>query len=144
VIGLRHGLRTRGDALKRADDAGPETLPLVGRVVACHRMGRRSVVAGGWRGRLAGKFYYYVGRIDPHRDGRGGWLGRLVRSCCAPLTRIVMSPPDRQDGSLTKQELSTVWEFCDYVVAQRLHPGGEWRVYWPWRLIVPMPKGNDA
>jgi hypothetical protein len=104
VVGLRHGLRTRGDARSRDDDRKEAGLQLTGRIVARHRLGRRSAVTGGRRGWLLGKFLYVAGRVDPQRRGRGGKAGRVVRAVCAPLTgpivRKLSRCPERMAGSL--------------------------------------------
>jgi len=58
VVGRRHGLRTRGDALSRDDDTGPMSLQLTAKIVARHRLGRCSAVTGGWQGWLLGKLFF--------------------------------------------------------------------------------------
>lgn len=134
VVGRRPGLRTRGDALRRDDDIGPAAPRLTGRIVARQRLGRRSLVTGGWPGWLAGRLFYVAGRIDPQRPGRGGQLGRMVRGICAPLTGPVIS---RLMSSSREQEpAATSRNLGGWVVAQRDRPDAAWQIRWPWRLFV--------
>jgi len=140
VVSLRHGLRTRGDALARDDDHQAAELQLVGRIVARHRLGRRSLVTGGRQGWLLGRFFYVAGRIDPQRQGRGGQLGRAVRGVCAPVTgpvihRLMTSTRNSQG----QNHAATLRSLGRFVVAHRRHADAEWQIRWPWRLFVATP-----
>lgn len=140
VVEVRNGLRTRGDALARSDDRAAGSPQLLGRVVARHRLGHRSPVAGGWRGRLAGFFYRYAGRIDPERSGRGGRLARAIRRGCAPLLRPIVSRGTLYTLAVPGRTDLALWKIGGKVVAQRSGTVGGWQVPWPWRLVIELPE----
>jgi hypothetical protein len=139
VTALRGGVRTRGDALPWHDLETVQARQILGRVVRRHRLGRVTTVAGGWRGRWAGLFYRYAGRIDPERNACGGRLARGLRTLCAPLSR----PLFRWGRSVTiagdGQPELIVWQLGAAVLAVRQAADGGWRVPWPWRLVLAGP-----
>ncbi len=139
VVEVRNGLRTRGDALARSDDREAGAPQLLGRVVARHRLGHRSQVAGGWPGRLAGFVYRYAGRIDPERSGRGGRLARAIRRGCAPLVRPIVSRGALCTLAVPGGTELDLWKIGGKVVAQRSGAIGGWQVPWPWRLVIELP-----
>ena len=139
VVGFQGILCTRGDAMAQIDNHLAGEPELLGRVHNRYRMGKISRVANGGIGRLAGRFHYYAGRIDPEQKGLGGNLARGIRWLCAPFVQPVIRRGSSRFLSLPGREILVVWGIGKKVVAQQQSVGGTWQVRWPWRIVVPPP-----
>jgi len=144
VVARQKGWRTRGDALPACDENVVAADQLLGRVIHRHRFGQVSSVAGGIPGRIAGRFYHYAGRIDPSRPSRGGRLARGLRALAAPLLRSCRRHGSAQRLMRGEQEDLWLWK-CGKVYVGQKHPqSGEWRLVWPWCLVVDLNRRGTA
>lgn len=140
VIGKGSGLITRGDALAEADHETVQSDQIIGRAVVRHRLGRESYISRGLRGRFAGIFFRYAGRLDPRRSSRGGRLARLIRTICSRVFKIVRYQGAVRSMTLNGGEKITVCEVGGRMIGRwdSLQPVG--MIAWPWSIFIDVPK----
>jgi len=141
VVGKRNGLMTRGDALAGVDHEAVQANQVIGRVVLRHRLGQERRIQGGLRGRFAGLFYRYAGRLDPQRPSRGGRFARFIRTASTKALKFLPQQGVSRSMALSGGEKFSVWELQGQIIARRDLFQSEWRVAWPWSIFVEVPKG---
>ena len=145
VIGIRgKSLTTRGDALSGADNVPVQEHQINGRVVSRYRFGQECSVPGGLRGRVAGLFYRYAGRIDPNRSSRGGKLARGIRATSTIVLRMLSYTCVSRSMILTGELKITVWELQGLIIGRQDPLNSECLLAWPWSVFVELPKKTSA
>jgi hypothetical protein len=133
-----HGklMQTRGDACRSADDLPVTEQQLIGRVTGRFRLGSFKRTTGGIKGLLAGRFYCYAGRLDPHRSGRGGRFARFLR-CLLQWMAIGVYRRGRVRGfGQAGQGSKHYWFAGQRSWARFDHERGCWLVPWPQSLLI--------
>ena len=139
VVSAKGYLTTRGDALPAIDKEIIQPEQVVGKVVCIYRLGRPIRVWDGFVGRIAGNFYHYAGRIDPHRTSRGGKLAMRIRNFMTPCLRLCRFTGATRVLKRTGEPDMTLWKFGDTTVGRQDPLTHEWLVIWPWNIILKHP-----
>ena len=140
VISTGEALKTRGDAMRHADEQAILQHKVIGRVVSCHRMGRKIPVANGLAGRLAGHFFRFAGRIDPQRQARGGQLARWIQRLSSVVLRPIWHRGRVQTLQRVGDEPVVVWGLGQIMIGRQSPIDGEWATTWPWKVFVKLPE----
>jgi hypothetical protein len=142
IVGKRNGLITRGDALTAIDFEVVPATHIIGRVVARHRLGQEGYISGGIRGRLAGLFYRYAGRLDPKRSSRGGRLARIIRAASTRILSILRFRKVVRRMILSDGEKITVLEVQGRIIGRQDSLPSAWLVTWPWSIFIDAPRSS--
>jgi hypothetical protein len=139
VIDIDETITTQGDALQKPDLEKIKPGQIHGRVACRYRMGRKTSVWNGKLGQLTGFFYRYAGRIDPQRMSRGGRVARAIQGLSTFFLKTCRYKGTVKTFRRTDGEDIRTWEFYKLTVAQQSPTGEEWRVSWPWKIILKAP-----
>lgn len=143
VTGKGTNLKTRGDAFKQDDEHTVRPQWIIGRVTDRYRMGRKTSVSNGLVGHFTGRLFHFAGRIDPQRLSRGGRLARSIQN----LSLIVLKPLWEKGKIHTLQRVGEapviVWKVGSLTIGSQDPATKEWTVFWPWRIIVKLPLGQN-
>ena len=140
VVGKKNGIITRGDALAAVDSEIVSKDQIIGRVAVRHRFGQECYLSGGIRGRLAGLFYHYAGRLDPKRTSRGGGLARIIRAASTKILSMLRYREVVRRMVLSDGEKVTVLEVQGRIIGRQDSLQPAWLVAWPWSIIIDVPK----
>lgn len=131
VISTGASLSTRGDAHCERDKEVVDANRFLGKVVRRYRHGAPLTVIGGIAGSIAGKFYYYAGRIDPSRNTRGGQIARIIRAFSMTLLKPVWARGRCSQFVISEDETVTFWTIGNQVFGRKYNKGQEWHIPWP-------------
>lgn len=139
VVTVQGSLITRGDALPTVDNETIQPKHFLGKVVYVYRLGRSIRIWGGIIGRIAGRFYRYAGRIDPHSTSRGGMLARKIHSLSTPCLRACRVTGEARTLKRTGTPDMAIWKFGGITVGRQDPLTHEWSATWPWNIILQRP-----
>lgn len=129
-------LLTRGDAMLELDNQKIQKHQITGRISKRYRFNKCSNVTGGSFGHIAGILFRYAGRIDPERQSRGGHIARAIRAICSRLLRTLQCNGRSHSMVIKDNETLKVWKFGGQIVARHNSQTADWRIAWPWTLIL--------
>lgn len=136
VVAKTDCLKTRGDAMPAVDNEAITADQIIGKIVQRHRLGNISKVNGGLKGWLAGRFYYYAGRIDPQRNAIGGRIARGVRIVSmAGFKQFWSRGRERTLVGGEEQEV-TFWVIGRKAIGKKSKDSKKWKIAWPWNIMV--------
>jgi hypothetical protein len=136
VVAKRDYLTTRGDAMPAVDNEIITSNQIAGKIVLRHRLGNISKVDGGFTGWLAGRFFYYAGRIDPQRKAIGGRVARGLRTISVVSLKPFWNRGRKRTLVSDEEQEVTFWMIGKKAIGKKSKDSDQWQIAWPWNIAV--------